>query len=172
MLAEGGFAAPMRRKSSGTRPGTSSSSRPRSRGRAGSPIVGGMRPTTPVDYSLGPGAAATNPGIRADRFAADARARAERPDIPDSKRVRPWAAAQAEATASAKAEAARAADPAYQRAVAERVTREALRDVEHASEAGQPRGSGSHAGDDVVADDVDLLAGGSSGALDLVAPPE
>lgn len=172
MLAEGGFAAPMRRMSSGTRPGTSSSSRPRSRGRAGSPIVGGMRPTTPVDYSLGPGAAATNPGIRADRFAADARARAERPDIPDSKRVRPWAAAQAEATASAKAEAARAADPAYQRAVAERVTREALRDVEHASEAGQPRGSGSHAGDDVVADDVDLLAGGSSGALDLVAPPE
>jgi hypothetical protein len=87
----------------------------------------------PLEYSLGQAGASATPGIRAEVFEADAKARAERPDIPSDRRLRPWASAQAEADALAKQSAEKAADKTVQRARKEAVAAVATKDIDAAT---------------------------------------
>jgi hypothetical protein len=140
--------------------------------------IGAGRSGMPPEYALGPGAASAGAGIAADVFEADARARANRPNIPDSQRVRPWAAAGAEAKVVAKERAVyqadvrgndrRAADRAMERTDAG-IIQASARALDGDAES---TGLGDHAsGDDrheEGKDDSPIHHQGN-GALDLIA---
>jgi len=117
--------------------------------------------------------AAPAPGILADAFAADARARASRPEIAPDRRVRPWATAQAEAEATGRLEAEREQDEQILRRAASAAARRAEREMDAASAAGRPPASeappASGRGSGGGADDDDGFSA-DGGALDLMTP--